>query len=140
VASNGINLSVLSRPNSVAKFQILRWASIPVGVRARDDLGDVRKHLPDRFQHAVDFVATRTSRTDTTGYLGEWKWETWAERDGSAQEVAEQVVDELTNHYPPRRLTQVKADLIDELGGTQRPRQVGSPISDAQTEMEETTP
>jgi len=117
----------------VAKVQILRWATIPVGVRARDGSGDAREHLPDRFQHAVDFVATATGRAATAKYLAEWKWGALEQRDGDPKLVARTVLEELLADYPSTRLAQVKAELIEDLGRAEET--TGSKKSTARTQV-----
>jgi len=99
----------------MASYQILSWAEIPVGVKAKDDSGTVREELPIRFQHAVDAVATATDRIETKAYLAEWNWGESKDRPGTASEVATRVVDELVADYPSERIRTVKTDLIAQL-------------------------
>jgi hypothetical protein len=99
----------------MASYQILSWAEIPVGVKAKDDSGTVREELPIRFQHAVDAVATATDRIETKAYLAEWNWGEAEDRPGTASEVATRVVAELVAAYPSERMKTMKADLIARL-------------------------
>ena len=58
----------------MATYQILYWDEIPVGVKATRDgrRGRVRKHLSNRFQMAVDSVATITGRSDEEAKMAGW--------------------------------------------------------------------
>lgn len=100
----------------MARYQILSWSDIPVGVKAVDDEGSAREELPSRFQNAVDAVATATGRTGTEAYLAAWVWADTASREGSAGEVAAAVAAELEASHPPSRIKDMKKALIEQLG------------------------
>ena len=42
----------------MARYQILYWEHIPLGVKATDVNGTVRENLPARFQQAVEDAAS----------------------------------------------------------------------------------
>ena len=98
----------------MATYQILYWDEIPVGVKATKDgrRGQVRKHLSDRFQFAVDMVATATGRTDEQTYLAGWSWGDPVEEPGEPDQVADRVIERLETDYPPRRLSEVRRSII----------------------------
>ena len=100
----------------MAKYQILRWGDIPTGVRARDTDGTVSEHLHERFQNAVDAVATATDRVGTDAYLAEWSWGGKTERDGSAADVARIVAAELEESITTSGLREIKMQMIDSYG------------------------
>jgi hypothetical protein len=83
----------------MAKYQILYWFDIPVQVRAQDRDGRVSLPLPDRFQVAIDKAAMEAELTGTDAYLDIFRWGEHLEQDGSAQEVAGRVVEELSARY-----------------------------------------
>jgi hypothetical protein len=79
----------------VARYQILYWEHIPLGVKATDVNGTVRENLPSRFQEAVQRASTRAGHDSTAAYTSMFKWGKEQERDGSAKEVASKVAKEL---------------------------------------------
>ena len=100
----------------MATYQILRWSEIPVGVKARDAEGSARAQLSARFQNAVDHVATATGRTETKVYLAGWIWGDVVQREGTARDVADAVVDELETAHSSESMRELKATLIERLG------------------------
>lgn len=98
----------------MATYQILYWDAIPVGVKASRDgrRGRVRKHLSNRFQMAVDAVATATGRTEEQAYLAGWSWGEPAEAPGDPRQVADRVIERLEADYPPRRLSELRRSII----------------------------
>lgn len=98
----------------MAIYQILYWDEIPVGVKATRDgrRGRVRKHLSNRFQMAVDAVATITGRSDEESYMAGWWWGDPVTEPGDPAEVAEQVIERLEDQYPTKRLSQMRRSII----------------------------
>lgn len=98
----------------MAIYQILFWDEIPVGVKATRDgrRGRVRKHLDDRFQMAVDSVATVTGRSDEESYMAGWRWGDPVTESGEPARVAERVVERLESEYPSRRLSELRRSII----------------------------
>lgn len=98
----------------MATYQILYWDVIPVGVKATRDgrRGRVRKHLSNRFQMAVDAVATATGRTEEQAYLAGWSWGEPVEETGEPRLVADRVVERLEADYPPQRLRELRRSII----------------------------
>ena len=99
----------------MARYQIVSWYGIPIGVKAEDEDGQVRENLPRRFQVAVDAVATATGRINTKDYLAGWQWSDLLEREGSAQEVAKLVATELDQSFSPGRIKELRQELEQTL-------------------------
>jgi hypothetical protein len=79
----------------MAEYQILYWRNIPAQIRVYEN-GRPRSHkLPERFQLATDSVAMEEGLVNTDAYLEHWQWSEKMSREGSADEVAEQVIREL---------------------------------------------
>jgi cvfA/B/C family virulence factor len=80
----------------MARYRILTWRGIPAQVKVRDDAGRrLSRPLPERFQQEIDRVAMRDEVAGSDAYLAEWTWSDEQEREGSAEEVAAQLVDDL---------------------------------------------
>jgi cvfA/B/C family virulence factor len=87
----------------MARYKVLRWRGIPAQLKVRDDAGRrVSRPLPDRFQQEIDRVATREGTTSSEAYLAEWAWSDEEERPGTAQEVADRLVDEVAAEWDAR--------------------------------------
>jgi hypothetical protein len=80
---------------TVATYKILYWQEIPTQIRAEDDSDDVNLMLDPRFMAQVDLLAAKLGLQAADDYLAQWRWSEEADRDGSAQEVAEAVKSEL---------------------------------------------
>ena len=81
----------------MAFFQILSWQDIPSQIKAWDDFDEVKVDLGLRFTERIDRAAQFQGLTSTDDYLAQWKWSEEQERDGTAQEVAEELKKELEN-------------------------------------------
>ncbi len=79
----------------MARYQILYWEHIPLGVKATDVNGTVRENLPARFQQAVENAASRAGQTSAAAYTSMFKWGKEQERPGAAAEVAATIAREL---------------------------------------------
>ncbi len=79
----------------MARYQILYWEHIPLGVKATDVSGTVRENLPVRFQEAVERAASQAGQTSAAAYTSMFKWGKEHEREGSAKEVAAAIAKEL---------------------------------------------
>ena len=79
----------------MAEYQILYWRDMPAQIRVYEN-GRPRSHqLPERFQLAIDSVAMEEGLVNTDAYLELWEWSEKMSLEGSADEVAEQVIREL---------------------------------------------
>lgn len=79
----------------MARYQILYWEHIPLGVKATDVNGTVRENLPARFQEAVERATQRAGQSSAAAYTSMFKWGKEQERDGAAAEVARVIAEEL---------------------------------------------
>jgi len=83
----------------VARYQILYWEHIPLGVKATDLNGTVRENLPARFQEAVQRASSRAGHDSTAAYTSMFKWGREQEREGTAREVATNIAKELDDTW-----------------------------------------
>ena len=84
----------------MARYQILYWRHIPLGVKAFDIDGMVRKNLPIQFQQIFQQAALQENRHAEDPYTTSgFRWGQENERDGPAHEVATQIVDEIVNTW-----------------------------------------
>lgn len=80
----------------MATYQVMSWRGIPSQVKVDDDSGaTVSKQLPAFFQHEIDRVAMAEGLIDSDAYLEAWTWSERADREGSAEVVAEELAEEL---------------------------------------------
>jgi hypothetical protein len=79
----------------MARYQILYWEHIPLGVKATDVNGTVRENLPARFQEAVEEASMKAGQTSAAAYTSMFKWGKEMEREGTATEVASAIAREL---------------------------------------------
>lgn len=88
----------------MAEYQILWWDEIPFGVRAYEEHRRVSKQLPMKFQKVIGVVCMVTGRTSQQAYQEGFRWGACEARAGSAEQVVQEVHDELVAAYPPSRL------------------------------------
>ena len=79
----------------MATYKVLYWQEVPSQIKAEDDETDVTLPMPDRFQERIDKLAAERGLGGADDYLAQWRWSEDEDRDGSAQDVAEAVRDEL---------------------------------------------
>ena len=91
----------------MAEYQIMYWDDIPYAVRAYEGTKRVSKQLPSEFEKAIDAVCMATGRTTQEEYQKGFRWHPRQSRDGSAEEVAQAVYDELISQYPFARLMEI---------------------------------
>jgi hypothetical protein len=84
----------------MARYRVLRWRDIPAQVKARDDAGGrANVQLPEWFQQEIDRVAMRDGIVGSDAYLGQWTWSEDVEAEGTADEVARRVAEELATAW-----------------------------------------
>ena len=76
------------------------WKEIPVQVQAQDGAGTVSRQLDPRFQQGVDAVAMFDGSAGTDDYLMAWEWGEFEEVEGSAEAVADSMVERLNSGFP----------------------------------------
>ncbi len=80
----------------MASYRVMSWRGIPSQVKATDDSGATESRmLPPFFQQEIDRVAMAEGLADTDEYLEAWAWSEEATREGTAQEVAGAVAQEV---------------------------------------------
>lgn len=84
----------------MANYKILSWEEIPAQIRVEDGDDEVQIELPPRFQQMIDRIANERGKTNDEAYLDGWEWGPDQERDGTAKEVAEAVINELEQKFP----------------------------------------
>ena len=77
----------------MATVQVLYWQDVPSVVKAPDG---AKRQLPDWFQQEIDRRAMEQGLIGSDAYLEQWQWGELEERPGSAAEVLDAVVAELT--------------------------------------------
>lgn len=80
----------------MATYRVMSWRDIPSQIKATDDSGaTVSRMLPASFQAEIDRVAMAEGLIGSDEYLEAWVWSEPAKREGTAEEVAHIVLDEL---------------------------------------------
>ncbi len=91
----------------MAEYQILNWGDLPYGVRAFEDKKRVSKQLPMKFQKVIGVLCMVSGKTSQADFQKGFIWGPRQSREGSAEQVAQQVYDELVAAYPPSRLVEI---------------------------------
>lgn len=80
----------------MARYRILYWGHIPIGIKATDISGTVRQNLPERFQEAFGIAALRSrSQGKGTYTTSNFRWGEEQLREGPAAAVASAIAREL---------------------------------------------
>lgn len=88
----------------MTRYRVLAWRGIPMQVKAVEaGARPVSRLLPAWFAEHVDRVAMRDGLLGSGAYLDQLEWSEYADRDGSAEEVAEAVLAELEAEWAPVR-------------------------------------
>jgi hypothetical protein len=96
----------------VTDYQVTYWRDLPSLVAARDGEQVTKSPLAPRFQEAIDEAAMRLGDTGSDDYLAGWTRGAWTAADGSTTEVADRVVADLEDRWPPEKLQ----EYLDDLG------------------------
>ena len=91
----------------MAEYQILYWDEVPYGVRAFEDKKRVSKHLPPKFMKVIGVLCMVTGRNSQSDFQKGFVWGARLSRVGTAEQVAQQVHDEIIAAYPPSRLVDI---------------------------------
>ncbi|MEM7343025.1 MAG: virulence factor [Chloroflexota bacterium] len=89
----------------MARYRILYWRHIPLGVKVIDVNGIMRENLPARFQDMFEEASaerrkTRTVDAYTTSGFG---WGEEHERDGTSSEVAATIIQEIDESWDEQK-------------------------------------
>jgi hypothetical protein len=96
----------------VAEFRVTYWRDLPSLVTARDGDHTAKVALDARFMIAIDEAAMRLGATDSDAYLEGWRQGEWEARDGTPEDVARAVADELEAQYGQARVE----EMLDSYG------------------------
>ena len=83
----------------MAKYTILNRQDLPSMVEATDEEDTHKIQLSQRFQALIDHVAMESGLMGSDAYLDAWNKTDVKERDGSAEEVAKLVVEEVEAQF-----------------------------------------
>lgn len=93
----------------MATVHILYWQDIPSLVEARDDDAVKKEQLSPRFQALIDLVAMKKDLAGTDAYLEHWRKGKPEQRDGSAEQAVQAVVQELEAAFESIQTTAIAA-------------------------------
>lgn len=80
----------------MARYQILYWRHIPLGVKAIDVNGMVRENLPPPFHDTFQAAMSRSDRAVAGIYTTSgFRWGEEQDREGTAAEVVRAVIKEV---------------------------------------------
>lgn len=88
----------------MAEYQVTYWRDLPSMVAARDDAGETKVPLPQRFMEAIDEAAMRLGETSSDDYLAGWMRGEWTLSDGTPSNVAERIAAQLDEEWPAEKL------------------------------------
>ncbi len=91
----------------MAEYQIMYWDDIPYAVRAYEGTKRVSKQLPGDFEKAIDAASMAAGKTTQEDYQKGFRWAERESRDGTAEEVAQAVYNELIGQYSLARLMEI---------------------------------
>jgi|TARA_B110000467_G_C18071267_1_gene341485 hypothetical protein len=83
----------------MTKYIILNWQDLPSLVEATDDEGTHKIQLSQRFQALIDHVAMESGLMGSDAYLDAWNKSDAQEREGTAEEVAKAVAEEIEAQF-----------------------------------------
>jgi hypothetical protein len=84
----------------MTRYRVLAWREIPTQIEATDASGIVVKRpMPRWFMQEISRITMREGLAGNDEYLDEFAWTDDAERDGTADEVADAVSAELCARF-----------------------------------------
>ncbi len=83
----------------MVKCTVLCWQEVPSIVEAKGATGTHKIELSQRFQELIDMVAMRRGLDGSDAYLMEWRKERPVERDGTPEEAAKAMAEEIEGRY-----------------------------------------
>lgn len=83
----------------MAKYTITSWQDLPSMVEASDNAGKHKIQLSQRFQALIDHVAMESGLMGSDAYLEAWNKTDEQEREGTAEDVARAVVEEVEAQF-----------------------------------------
>lgn len=95
----------------MTEYQVTSWREIPSLVVARSGETVIKISLPPIFQEAIDEAAMRLGDVDSDAYLAGWIRGPWLAKEGTPEQVATSISDELISEFTELRL----AAILDSL-------------------------
>jgi hypothetical protein len=84
--------------------RVLQWRGTPLQVKVRENSErPVSREMPTWFTEHADRVAMHEGLYGQQEYLEQYEWSPPFEREGPAEQVADQLVAELTGEWAPVR-------------------------------------
>ena len=77
------------------------WQDIPTQIKVTDAGDELNIQLDERLMELVDTKATELDMISSDAYLEAWHWGEEEEREGSAQDVAAALQEELESAHLP---------------------------------------
>ncbi len=101
----------------MTEYQVTFWRDLPSMVVARDGDDVSKLQLAGRLQGAIDEAAMRLGEIGSEDYLMGWARGPWTTADGTPEQVARQVADQLAQDWSRERVS----TYLDELGTRRSP-------------------
>ncbi len=83
------------------------WYDIPYQVKAEEGLEVVKKTLPARFMQAINSAAVARQKHENNAYTNGWRWSKRSEQQGTAEEIAACITQELSDTFDQEALRQL---------------------------------
>ena len=84
----------------MATYRVLYWQEIPSQIKVEGDDGEeLSVELPAKFMARIDALAVERGLNGSDDYLAQWRWSDEQDRDGTAQDVANAVIEELQTAF-----------------------------------------
>jgi hypothetical protein len=83
----------------MATYKILFWQNIPSQIKAWDEWDEVNLPLGERFMTRIDKMAQEKGLTSSDEYMSQWKWGDEEMREGTAEDVARAIRNELEEQF-----------------------------------------
>ena len=85
----------------MAIVKVMYWQDIPCSVRAQEGRRNrITRKLPDIYMGVVDAIAMKEGLVDADDYQAAFRWGDDEERDGTLEDVADAVLEEILAKYP----------------------------------------
>ncbi len=79
----------------MTKYRVTYWKDIPQSFTVEGNGQTIKKELSQKVQNKIDAYAMALGLTSTTDYAKAYKRGSWVEREGTAEEVAAALLNEL---------------------------------------------
>ncbi len=89
------------------RYQIIFWRDIPSQIKIRNGRERLSKQLSARFQAAIHRAAFRAKAISGEAYMEAWRSSGWLEREGDANAIAGELLQELEAKYDSDKLDQL---------------------------------